>query len=186
MLQNIKNEVFYPYPPERVWQVITNRQALAAWLMENDFEPRVGHKFRFQMEAQPGIENTIYCEVIKLDEPRSLSYTWRGSFMCQPTVVTWTLLPVEGGTKLQLEHTGFESKVSQFSQPMRLAQNGLNDSQPKAIFETRLLESVNQITPLQGYQQIDNYDRVTANFYLNGGWEIALKESINKILTGIC
>lgn len=186
MLQNIKNEVFYPYPPERVWQLLTNRRALAAWLMENDFEPRVGHKFRFQMEPQPGIDNTIYCEVIELDEPKSLAYTWRGSFMCQPTVVTWTLLPVEGGTKLQLDHTGFESKVSQLSQPIRLAYNGVNNSQPKAIFETRLLESVNQSKLLQGYQQIENYDRVTVNFYRNGGWEIALKESINKILAGIC
>ncbi len=186
MLQNVKNEVFYPYPPERVWQVITNRRALAAWLMENDFEPRVGHKFRFHTKPQPGIDNTIYCEVIKLDEPTSLSYTWRGSFMCQPTVVTWTLLPVEGGTKLQLEHTGFESKVSQFSQPIRLAQTGLDGYQPKAIFETRVLEPINQSKMFQGYQQFDNYDRVTVNFYRNGGWEMALNERISKILTGIC
>jgi len=92
MLRDVKTEVFYPYPPERVWQVITNRHALAVWLMENDFEPRLGHKFRFQFEPQQGINNTIYCEVIQLDEPRCLSYTWRGSFMCQPTIVTWTLL----------------------------------------------------------------------------------------------
>jgi uncharacterized protein YndB with AHSA1/START domain len=185
MLQDVKTEVFYPYPPERVWQVITNRRALAEWLMENDFEPRVGHKFRFQTEPQQGKDRTIYCEVIQLDQPRSLSYTWRGSFMCQPTVVTWTLFPVEGGTKLQLEHTGFESKVSQFSQPMRLAQAGLNNNLPKAIFETQLLESVNQSNLLQSYQQIDNYDHVTVNFYRNGGWEMALNESINKILTGV-
>lgn len=182
MLQNVKNEVFYPYPPERVWQVITNRHALAAWLMENDFEPRVGHKFRFQTEPYKGINNTIYCEVIKLDEPRSLSYTWRGSFMCQPTVVTWTLLPVEGGTKLQLEHTGFESKVSQLSQPMRLAQRCLNNSQPKAISEMQLLELVNQRIPLQGYQEVENYDRVTVNFYLNGGWKLALNSRLKQIL----
>lgn len=185
MLRNVKTEVFYPYPPERVWQVITNRRALASWLMENDFEPKVGHKFRFETKAQPGINNTIYCEVIKLDEPRCLSYTWRGNFMCQPSIVTWRLLPVEGGTKLQLEHTGFESKVSQFSQPMRLAQNGLNNDQPKAILETQLLESVPQNKLLQGYQQIDHYDRVTVNFYLNGGWEMALNDKLTQVLTSI-
>ncbi len=48
MIPAVKMDVFYPYPPERVWQVLTNRRALAAWLMENDFEPRVGHKFQFQ------------------------------------------------------------------------------------------------------------------------------------------
>jgi len=185
MLRDVKTEVFYPYPPERVWQVITNRHALAVWLMENDFEPRLGHKFRFQFEPQKAINNTIYCEVIQLDEPRCLSYTWRGSFMCQPTIVTWTLLPVEGGTQLQLDHTGFESNILQLSQPRRLAQNGLNNSQPKAIFETQLLAPVNQSEPLQGYQQSENYDRVTVNFYVNGGWKIALNYRLKRILTDI-
>lgn len=53
-LKKLKMEVFYPYPPQRVWQVLTNRHALAMWLMENDFEPRVGHKFRFQHSTLPG------------------------------------------------------------------------------------------------------------------------------------
>lgn len=182
MLRNVKTEVFYPFPPERVWQVITNPRALAVWLMKNDFEPRIGHKFRFHTESQPGIDNTIYCEVIELDEPRCLSYTWRGSFMCQPTVVTWTLFPVEGGTKLQLEHTGFESKVSQFSQQMRLAHTGLNNYQLKAIMVTGLLEPVNQIRLLPSYQEVDNFDNVTDDFYFKGGWNLALNSRLKQIL----
>ncbi|WP_242054205.1 SRPBCC domain-containing protein [Nostoc sp. FACHB-888] len=35
--------MFYLYPPEKVWQVLTNHQALAAWLMANHFESRLGH-----------------------------------------------------------------------------------------------------------------------------------------------
>lgn len=181
MIPDVKTEVFYPYPPERVWQVITNRRALAAWLMENDFEPRIGHKFRFQTEPQSGIDNTIYCEVIELDEPRCISYTWRGNFMCQPTVVTWRLLAVEGGTKLQLEHTGLESKISQSSQPMRLAQTGLNNSLPQTIVARQLLPVVHK-QPLTSYQEVDNYDMVTYKFYLNGGWSIALNSRIKQIL----
>lgn len=180
MIRDVKTEVFYPYPPERVWQVITNRKTLAAWLMENDFEPRLGRKFRFQTKPQQGINNIIYCEIIELDEPRRLSYTWTGNFMCQSTIVTWTLLPVEGGTKLQLEHTGFESKVSQFSQSMRLARSGFNNYQPKAILETQLLEPMNQRISLQLEHKF-NFDLVTANFYLGGGWQIALN-SIEQIL----
>ena len=183
MLRNVKTEVFYPYPPELVWQVITNRRALAAWLMENDFEPKIGHKFRFQTEPQSGIDSTIYCEVIELDEPKSLSYTWRGSFMCQPSIVTWKLLAVEGGTKLQLEHTGLESKVSQ-SKPLRFAQTMLNNSMPQAVMARQLLPVVQN--SLANYQNIDNYDLVTYKFYLNGGWSIALNERMNKVLTNIC
>lgn len=182
MLRNVKTEVFYPYPPERVWQVITNRQALATWLMENDFEPKMGHKFRFHTEPQPGIDNTIYCEVIELDEPKSLSYTWRGSFMCQPSIVTWKLLAVEGGTKLQLEHTGLESKVSQ-SKPIHFAQTMLNNSMPQAVMARQLLPVPHN--SLASYQ-VDNYDLVTYKFYLNGGWSIALNERMNQVLTNIC
>ncbi|MHC5856154.1 SRPBCC family protein [Nostoc sp.] len=79
MLRNLNMEVFYPYPPQRVWQVLTNRQALAVWLMENDFEPRLGHKFRFVHSTLPGLEGDIDCQVIELDEPRRLAFTWQDS-----------------------------------------------------------------------------------------------------------
>jgi uncharacterized protein YndB with AHSA1/START domain len=108
MLRDLKLDVFYPYSPERVWQAITNRRVLAQWLMENDFEPRIGHKFRFEPQPHQGVNEAIHCEVIELDEPRSLSYTWRGGLMGKPTIVTWRLVPMEGGTQLQLEHKGFE------------------------------------------------------------------------------
>ena len=186
MLRDLKLNVFYPYSPERVWQVITNRNALAAWLMDNDFEPRVGHKFQFQPQPQQGFEGTIHCEVIELDEPRSLSYTWRGAFMGKPTIVTWTLLPVDGGTQLQLEHKGFESNVTQLNQPMRLAQTWQDNSIARAILETRMLEPVKQGMPFhRGYERIENFDSVTLNFYLSGGWHSALNSGLKKMLSTI-
>lgn len=186
MLRDLKLDIFYPYSPERVWKAIANRRALAAWLMENDFEPRVGHKFRFVPQPQQGVEGTIYCEVIELDEPRSLSYTWRGSFTCQPTIVTWRLLPVDGGTQLQLEHNGFESEVTKFSQPMRLAQARQNNSTFNATLETHLLEPVNQRMMFQPrYQQFESFDGVTLNFYLSGGWHSALNNRLQKMLTNV-
>ncbi len=39
MIQGVKLEFFYPHPPERVWKALTDRRVLAAWMMENDFEP---------------------------------------------------------------------------------------------------------------------------------------------------
>ena len=185
MLRDVKTEVFYPYPPERVWQVLTNRRALAAWLMDNDFEPRVGHKFRFQPAPQQGFEEAIHCEVIKLNEPRSLSYTWRGGFMGKPTIVTWTLLPVDGGTQLQLEHKGLESEVTPFSQPMRLAQARQDNSIFKAI-ETQRLEPVNPRMPFsRGYERVNNIDHITLNFYLTGGWYLPLNSRLQTVLADI-
>jgi uncharacterized protein YndB with AHSA1/START domain len=109
MLRTVKTEVFYPYPQEQVWQVLTSRQALAAWLMENDFEPRVGHKFHFRTHSLPGLDGIIYCQVLELDEPKRLSYTWQDSLMHQPSIVTWTLKAVDGGTQLQLQHQVVET-----------------------------------------------------------------------------
>jgi uncharacterized protein YndB with AHSA1/START domain len=100
-------ERVYPYPPERVWRALTDRQALAEWLMPNDFQPTVGHKFQFNVGPQWGWRGYVDCVVLEVDEPHRLSYSWEGDPKHPPTVVTWILTPVEAGTHLRLEHTGF-------------------------------------------------------------------------------
>lgn len=104
MSQTVHLEVFYPHPPERVWQVLTNRRALAAWMMENDFEPKLGHQFQFYSQPIPGFKTVIQCEVVELEEPNRLVYTWRESPTAEPSLVVWTLTTVAGGTQLQLRH----------------------------------------------------------------------------------
>jgi uncharacterized protein YndB with AHSA1/START domain len=113
MRRDLRLERVYPHPAERVWRALTERRALATWLMENDFEPRLGHKFTFRAKPQPGWDGVTYCEVTELDPPRRLAYTWRGGAgsdkpLTLDTVVRFTLEPVAGGTRLVLEHTGFE------------------------------------------------------------------------------
>ena len=176
MQRNVNLEIFYPHPPQKVWQALTNRRALAAWLMDNDFEPRVGHKFRFQPLSS--LDETIYCEVIKLDQPKCLSYTWRGNFMSTPTIVTWTLEPVDGGTRLKLEHREIESRVTQ---PIRLQKS----SQDNSIFKATL-EPIEQKTSFpMGYAATKSIDNVTLKFYLNGGWHTALNNRLQNLLTSI-
>ncbi|GAB4195729.1 MAG: hypothetical protein Fur006_42510 [Coleofasciculaceae cyanobacterium] len=195
MLRDLKLNVFYPYSPDKVWRAITNRQVLAQWLMENDFEPRIGHKFQFQPQPDRGIDEAINCEVIELDEPRSLSYTWRGGFIGKPTIVTWRLVPVDGGTQLQIEHKGFEShaiasvtaqRVSMPSQSMQQLQTWQDKSMPKACLETRMLEPVEQRLPFSaGYGRVESIDTVTLNFYLDGGWHAALNNKLKTLLDEI-
>jgi uncharacterized protein YndB with AHSA1/START domain len=117
MLQDVKLDVFYPYPPERVWNAITDRRALADWMMENDFEPHLGHKFRFRSAPLPGVEVAIQCEIIELDEPHRLVYTWQDSPSHEPSLVVWTLTAVEGGTRLQLKHQERSYAVAIASKP---------------------------------------------------------------------
>jgi uncharacterized protein YndB with AHSA1/START domain len=48
MNRDLRFEVTYPHPPEKVWRALTDPQAIAQWLMKNNFEARVGHKFQFR------------------------------------------------------------------------------------------------------------------------------------------
>ncbi|MBE9110025.1 SRPBCC domain-containing protein [Nodosilinea sp. LEGE 07298] len=108
MQQSINLERFYPHSIDKVWFGLTSRSVLKHWLMENDFEPALGHEFQFFLKSELGQEVIIYCEVITLDPPKQLSYTWREQWMDQPSIVTWTLNSVEDGTWLQLCHSGLD------------------------------------------------------------------------------
>lgn len=105
MKRDLRFEATYPHPPERVWRALTERQALGAWLMENDFEPRLGHQFTFRTKPVGSFDGLVHCQVTELDPPRRLAYTWKGGKL--DTVVSFALEPVAGGTRLVLEHRGF-------------------------------------------------------------------------------
>lgn len=113
MREQIKLNVFYSHPPEKVWQALTDGRILNVWMMENDFEPRLGHKFRFTSNSLPGMKTIIDCEIVELDAPKRLAYTWQDEVTSEPSLVIWTLTSVEGGTQLQLKHlqTGYATTV---------------------------------------------------------------------------
>ena len=113
MKEQVKLSVFYPHPPEKVWQALTDCRILNAWMMNNDFEPCLGHKFKFESNSLPGIKTIIHCEVVELNKPKRLAYTWQDEMTNEPSLVVWTLNPVEGGTQLQLRHqpTGYATTV---------------------------------------------------------------------------
>lgn len=105
MTRDLKFEVFYDQPPERVWAALTNASALAAWLMPNDFVPKLGHRFQFRTKPAPGFDGVVNCEVLELVPPRRLAYSWVGGGV--DTKVIWTIEAANEGTRLQLEHVGF-------------------------------------------------------------------------------
>ncbi|NGQ97007.1 metalloregulator ArsR/SmtB family transcription factor [Brevibacillus sp. SYP-B805] len=94
---------------EQVWFALTDSTTLAKWIMDNDFKPVVGHKFQFRTEPTQWWNGIVDCEVLEVDEPHKLSYTWvSGS---ESTTVTWTLKKApDGTTHLHLEQTGFKEE----------------------------------------------------------------------------
>ena len=91
-------------PINKVWGALTNSETLAKWVMENNFKPVVGYKCQFRNEA---IGLVVESEVLEVDEPTKLSYTWVGGPI--DTIVTWTLKQEGETTHLHLEHSGFEA-----------------------------------------------------------------------------
>jgi uncharacterized protein YndB with AHSA1/START domain len=104
--QEIVLETFYRHPPERVWQALTDRRALSIWMMNNDFEACLGHQFRFESCPLPGLKVTIYCQVLEVEAPKRLVYSWKEHPSDTASRVSWTLFPVEGGTQVRLQHQG--------------------------------------------------------------------------------
>ena len=99
-----------PHPPQKIWRALTQAPMIAEWLMENDFAPSVGHRFTFRAKPMQGWSGVTHCEVIELDEPRRLVYRWGDgseSTSGLRTVVAWTLTPLDGGTLVRMEHSGF-------------------------------------------------------------------------------
>jgi uncharacterized protein YndB with AHSA1/START domain len=72
------------------------------------FEPIAGTRFRFVGKPTMGWAGVVYCEVLEVDAPHLLRYTWRGDQDTDAvTEVTCRLEPVPGGTRFTWEHTGF-------------------------------------------------------------------------------
>lgn len=150
MNEQIKLNVFYPCPVEKVWQALTDRRILNTWMMNNNFEPRVGHKFKFENHSLPGIKTTIHCEVVELDPFKRLVYTWQDEITSEPTLVIWTLTGVEEGTQLQLKHlqTGYATAlVGDRSNNSRQIGNGDRSGlffyeKPIANFNQQMLQTI--------------------------------------------
>lgn len=94
------------HPSEKVWRALTTPELLTQWLLpivELDLQP--GAEFRFQAPPQPGWDGVVHCQLLHIDEPRTIRYGWVVGDL--DTVVTFTLDPTASGTRLTITQTGF-------------------------------------------------------------------------------
>jgi uncharacterized protein YndB with AHSA1/START domain len=94
-----------PHPPEKIWRALTQGPLLKEWLMDNDFQPAVGHRFNFRSTPMPGWNGIIDSEVLVVEPHRKLSYSWNS--MGLVSTVVWTLVATSAGTLLRMEQSGF-------------------------------------------------------------------------------
>ncbi len=95
-----------PFPPEKIWRALTQPHLMAEWLMQNDFDPVVGRRFRLRADW-----GAVDCEVLVVEPHKTLSYSWDALGL--ESVVTFTLAPTPGGTHLRMEQAGFRADQSQ-------------------------------------------------------------------------
>jgi uncharacterized protein YndB with AHSA1/START domain len=93
------------HSPEKIWRALTEGKLIEEWLMSNDFQPVVGHRFSFRATPVPGWNGVIESEVLVVEPHTRLVYSW-GS-LGVGSVVTWTLTPTGNGTHLRMEQSGF-------------------------------------------------------------------------------
>ena len=105
MAKTIRFEALYPHTPDQVWTALTDPQALADWLMPNDFVAEVGRSFQFKTQPAPGFDGTVNCEVLELDRPRRIAWRWKGGGI--DTVVRFELEAHGGSTRLVMQQSGF-------------------------------------------------------------------------------
>ena len=109
-----------PHPAQKIWRALTQRPLIEEWLMKNDFQPVVGHKFNFRAEPVRQWNGVTDCEVLVVEPNKRLSYTWNASgeqaATGPKTVVTWTLTPTKSGTLVRMEQSGFRPEDRAFYQ----------------------------------------------------------------------
>ena len=107
MQNDILQTWFFQQPAGEVWEYLTVPELIELWLMKNDFKPVVGSKFQFIN----GSKIDAYCQVLEIVHNKLLSYSWRKGMnekdVNVDSVVTWKLTAKNGGTELQLQHSGF-------------------------------------------------------------------------------
>ena len=103
----------FAHPPEKLWRALTQPHLIEEWLMKNDFVPTVGHAF--QLRGEWG--GVLDCQVLAVEPNETLSYTWTFAnddpAYALESVVTFTLTPAAGGTRLRMEQSGFRPDQKQ-------------------------------------------------------------------------
>ena len=96
--ETIAVDQFIAAPPADVWSAITTPEGIARWWAPGDIAPTVGHEFLLDM---PGW-GQVPCTVLEVEPGRLLVYSFAD------WTLRWRVEPEGRGTRLLLDHTGFD------------------------------------------------------------------------------
>lgn len=102
-MTSIEVDQFIARSPAKVWRALTEPELLARWWAPGDIKPVVGHRFTLDM----GTWGHQECEILQVEPEKLLRYTFAEGSL--DTTITWRLEPEGVGTRLFLEHAGFNA-----------------------------------------------------------------------------
>jgi uncharacterized protein YndB with AHSA1/START domain len=103
----------YPHAPAKVWRAVTDPALIPLWTATGagarteGFATVVGTKFQFIGKPKPGWNGVVDCEVLEVDAPSLLRWSWTDTSTGDRTEVVYRIEPHAGGTRFTYEHTGF-------------------------------------------------------------------------------
>lgn len=104
-------------PPAAVFDALTQPDQLASWwggdryrTYDWQMDLRVGGAWSVKADAPDGLQ-TVYGEILELEPPHHLTYTWHASWDGHArTVVRFELAAMASGTRVTVVHDGFAGR----------------------------------------------------------------------------
>lgn len=106
--------------PERIFQALASREIVDWWGKPGVFDARewsgdvrVGGTWRASGIGRDGVPWELEGKFLELDPPRRLSHTWSAPGASgKPSVVTYLLEKIDGGTRVTLRHVDIAERSS--------------------------------------------------------------------------
>lgn len=115
----IRKSIYLNATPERVWDFLTDPDKVALWFHKPTQPLTQGNELK--MFGKESGNLLIWGQVNESRPPEYLEYTFTvGPMEDAVSVVKWTLAPVAGGTRLQLEHSGLPQGLANFGLTLSL------------------------------------------------------------------
>jgi len=118
MTEAIRVDQFVAAPPEAVWRLLTEPELLRKWWAEGEVAAVVGHQFTLDM---PGYGKQV-CKVLEVDPPHRFVYTFTPAW-----TLTWRLEAEGTGTRVFLEHSGFDLEDKRMADALKRMEPGWRD-----------------------------------------------------------
>ncbi len=112
MRDSIKLKRTYACTPDRLWEALTNAEAMSEWLMPCDIVPELGHTFQFRTKPQKGFDGIVNCKILELVPKKRLVFSWCSGKM--DTKVSFELVDKGDAVELNFVHSGFEGIFERF------------------------------------------------------------------------